>query len=201
MTADLRVAAVVLAAGLSRRMRGIDKLLVPVGGRPLVRIAADAALASRARPIVVVTGHHGEAVAAAVAGLDLEVRHNPDFAEGMSTSLRAGLAALPPDVAGAAVLLGDMPAIDAGVIDRLIAAFAERRGEAIVVPTHGGERGNPVLWPRRLFQRLSAVSGDKGGRQVLMDHEELVVKIEVGAAAALDLDTVEDFRRVRPEGV
>jgi molybdenum cofactor cytidylyltransferase len=193
-----RVAAIVLAAGLGRRMGGLDKLLLKVGGRPLVRIAADAALASRARPVVVVTGHHADAVAAAIAGLDIRVAHNADYAAGMSTSLRTGLDALPEGIAGAAVLLADMPAVDGGLIDRLVAAFAAAEGNAIVVPTHDGQRGNPVVWPARLFANLREISGDTGGRQLLIDHREAVLKVEVGAPSGLDLDTAEDFNRIQP---
>ena len=118
-----RVAAIILAAGRSTRMGGPNKLLAEIGGRPLVRIAAEEALASRARPVIVVTGHQREQVEAALEGLKVNCVHNPNFAEGLSTSLKAGLATLPADVDGAIVCLGDMPQVNASLIDRLIAAF------------------------------------------------------------------------------
>ena len=108
-----RIAAVILAAGRSTRMGGPNKLLAEIGGKPLVRIAAEEALASRARPVIVVTGHQRDKVEAALEGLDVQRVHNPDFAEGLSTSLKAGLAAVPDDVDGAIVCLGDMPQVDA----------------------------------------------------------------------------------------
>jgi molybdenum cofactor cytidylyltransferase len=119
--------------------------------------------------------------------------HNPDFAEGLSTSLRAGLAGLPADVDAALVLLGDMPAVDAAIIDRLIAAYDPASGALIVVPTSAGKRGNPVLWSSRFFADLAAVQGDTGGRHLIGAHPEAVVEVEVGAAVGLDIDTPEEL--------
>ena len=132
-------------------MGGPNKLAATIRGRPLVRIAAEAAIASRAQPVVVVTGHEPETVRAALDGLDVRFVHNPDYADGLSTSLRRGIESLPDDIDGAVVLLADMPAVDATVVDRLIAAFDPAGGTLIVVPTFEGKRGNPVLWSRRLF--------------------------------------------------
>src|SRR2546423_10960994 len=136
--ADRRIGAVVLAAGRSTRMGGPNKLLAEVGGRPLVRIAAEEALGSRARPVVVVTGHQRAEIEATLAGLPVTFVHNPDYAEGLSTSLKAGIAALPAEADGAIVLLGDMPQVDAALIDRLIAAFDPEKGAFVVVPTIAG---------------------------------------------------------------
>jgi molybdenum cofactor cytidylyltransferase len=186
-----RVAAIVLAAGQGRRMGGPNKLAATIGGKPLVRIAAEAAAASRADPVIVVTGHQPETVRASLAGVDAAFVHNPDFTEGLSTSLRRGIAALPENVDGAVVLLADMPGIDAGVIDRLIAAFDPAGGTLIVVPTSEGKRGNPVLWSRRLFPELLAVAGDTGGRHLIGQNPDAVAEVEIGPAVALDVDTPE----------
>ena len=118
-----RIAAVVLAAGRSTRMRGPNKLLAEIARRPLVRIVAEEALASRADPVIVVAGHQRAEVEKALAGLRVRVVHNPDFAEGLGTSLRAGIAAVPADSDAAIVCLGDMPRVDAALMNRLIAAF------------------------------------------------------------------------------
>ena len=183
-----RIAALVLAAGSSRRMGAVNKLLATVDGRPLVRIAVEAASRSEADPVVLVTGHERERIEAAVAGLDVLRIHNPDHARGLSTSLRAGLAGLPDDVDGVVVLLADMPDVTPLVVDRVIGASRPGR---VVVPTANGRRGNPVLWPRRFFPDLMAVTGDTGGRALIEANPDSVIEVEIGEAAALDLDTPE----------
>src|SRR4051812_41496254 len=150
-----RIAAIVLAAGRSTRMGGPNKLLAEIGGRPLVRIAAEEALASRARPVIVVTGHQRDQVEAALKGLDVTRVHNSKFADGLSTSVKTGLAAVPADVDGAIICLGDMPQVKAPLIDRLIASFDPAHGALVVVPTIDGQRGNPVVWARRFFRELA----------------------------------------------
>src|SRR6185295_12832490 len=164
---DHKIAAVVLAAGRSTRMGGPNKLLAEIGGEPLVRIAAEQALASRAKPVIVVTGHQREQVEAALRGLDVRLVHNPDFAQGLGTSVSTGVAAVPAEADGAIVCLGDMPQVDAALIDRLIAAFDPDRGALIVMPTVEGRRGNPVLWSRRFFPDLMAIEGDVGARHFI----------------------------------
>jgi molybdenum cofactor cytidylyltransferase len=193
-----RVAAVILAAGRSTRMGGPNKLLAEIGGRPLVRIAAEEALASRARPVIVVTGHQSERVAAALEGLDVRRVHNPDFAEGLSTSLKAGLAAVPADVDGVIVCLGDMPQVRAPLIDQLVAAFDPERGALVVLPIIEGKRGNPVVWSRRFFHELAALEGDVGARHLIGRYPEAVVEVPVTDRSALvDVDTPEALSQVK----
>ncbi len=185
----MKIAALILAAGRSERMGGVNKLVATIDGKPLVRIVAEAALASRASPVTVVTGHGAAAVDAAVAGLDLAIVHNPDYAAGLATSLAAGVAALPPDADGAVVLLGDMPQIDAATIDRVTAALDPEGGVQIVVPTWRGERGNPVVWSAAWFDALKALTGDAGGRHLIAANGEVVAAVECGPAVAVDVDT------------
>ena len=195
-----RVAAIILAAGRSTRMGGPNKLLAEIGGRPLVRIAAEEALASRASPVIVVTGHQREKVEAALQGLKAEHVHNPDFAEGLSTSLKAGLGAVPSDIDGAIVCLGDMPQVRAPLIDRLVAAFDPERGALVVVPSIDGKRGNPVVWSRRFFHELATLEGDVGARHLIARYPEAVVEVPVTDQAALvDVDTPEALSRVKAE--
>ena len=195
-----RIGAVVLAAGRSTRMGGPNKLLAEVGGRPLVRIAVEQALASRARPVVVVTGHQHEQLEAALAGLPVTFVHNPNYAQGLSTSLKAGIAALPSEVDGAIVCLGDMPQVDAGLIDRMIAAFDSEKGALVVVPTIAGKRGNPVVWSRRFFADLSHLDGDVGARHLIGSYPEAVVEVPVtGRAAFVDVDTPDALRAIKAE--
>ena len=195
-----RVAALVLAAGRSTRMGAINKLIAEIGGKPLVRIAAEQALASHASPVVVVTGHQHEKVEAALAGLPVRIVHNPDYADGLGTSLKTGIAAVPADVDGAVVCLGDMPQVDAALIDKLIGAFDPERGALVVVPSIAGRRGNPVLWSRRFFADLMAIQGDIGARHLIGAYAEAVVEVPVdGAAALTDVDTPESFSAVKAE--
>jgi molybdenum cofactor cytidylyltransferase len=194
------IAAVVLGAGRSSRMGGPNKLLAQIGGRPLVRIVVEQAVASRARPVIVVTGHQRERVEAALAGLPVKFVHNPRFADGLGTSLRAGIAALPAETDGAIVCLGDMPQVDAALIDRLLSAFDPDRGALVVVPIIDGKRGNPVVWSRRFFSDLMAVEGDVGARYLIGRNPEAVVEVPLtGTAALTDVDTPEALEAVKAE--
>ena len=198
--AGRRVAAIVLAAGRSTRMGGPNKLLADIGRKPLVRIAVEQALASRARPVVVVTGHQRGEVEAALKGLSVTFAHNPDYAQGLSGSLKAGIAALPAEADGAIVCLGDMPQVDAALIDKLIAGFDPEKGALVVVPTIAGKRGNPVVWSRRFFADLSHLEGDVGARHLIGSYPEAVVEVPVtGSAAFIDVDTPDALRAVRAE--
>ena len=193
------VAAIILAAGRSTRMGGPNKLLAELNGKKLVRIVVAQALASKASPVIVVTGHQSVEVAAALKGLDVTFVTNPQFADGLATSVKAGVAAVPASADGAIVCLGDMPLIDAKLIDRLVEAFVPDRGSLIVVPVAGGRRGNPVLWSRRFFPELMTLDGDIGARHLIAQHAEAVAEVEVeGKSAFLDIDTPEmlaDARR------
>jgi molybdenum cofactor cytidylyltransferase len=198
MPEPTRIAAIVLAAGRSVRMGAANKLLADVGGRPMVRHAVEAALVSQARPVLVVTGHQADDVRAALAGLNVEFVANADFAQGLSTSLKAGIRAVPPEITGAVVLLGDMPRIEAAHLDAMIAAFASPAGAAIVVPMHEGQRGNPVLWPADLFAEMLALEGDAGARSLLTKHPDRVREIDLGTDAVLmDVDTPDALARLR----
>jgi molybdenum cofactor cytidylyltransferase len=194
------IAAIVLAAGQASRYRAAGgaaatKLVADYRGEPLVRFAARAALASRARPVVVVTGHAREDVRRALAGLDLTFAHNADFAEGLATSLRTGIAALPATVDGAVVLLGDMPEASAGVVDRLIEAYRRQPAALAAVAVYRGRRGNPVLLGRDLFAEVGRLSGDEGARGVLLAlPPERIASVEVAEAGVTkDVDRPEDF--------
>jgi molybdenum cofactor cytidylyltransferase len=194
------VAALVLGAGRSSRMGGPNKLLAEIGGRPLVRIVVEAALGSRARTVIVVTGHQRERVEAALSGLPVRFAHNPNFADGLGTSLKAGIAAVPAEADGAIVCLGDMPQVDAALIDRLTAAFEPDKGALVVVPTIDGKRGNPVVWSRRFFPDLMAVEGDVGARYLIGRYPEAVVEVALtGTAALTDVDTPEALEAVKAE--
>jgi molybdenum cofactor cytidylyltransferase len=195
-----RVAAVVLAAGRSTRMGDQNKLLSDLGGRPLVRIAVEHALASKARPVIVVTGHQHDKVKEALKGLEVTFAHNQNFADGLSTSLKTGIAALSKESDGVIVCLGDMPQVEAALINRLLAAFDPERGAFVVAPTVGGQRGNPVVWSRRFFPELSTLNGDVGARGLLANYPEAIVEVPVSSDGVLvDVDTPEALAAVQAE--
>ena len=194
----MSVAALVLAAGQGTRFGPAPKLLADLHGEPLVRHAVKAALASSVAAVLVVVGHHESEIRAALAGLPVTFVPNPDYAGGLSTSLRAGFAALPEAAEAAIVLLGDMPRVTSGLIDRLVEAFEPGEGALAVVPVRGGRRGNPVLFSRVFFPELQTVTGDVGGRGLLGSHAEGVVEVPVADDAAfLDVDTPEALHSVR----
>ncbi|MCJ2013332.1 NTP transferase domain-containing protein [Methylobacterium sp. J-076] len=193
------VATILLAAGRGTRFGAAPKLLAHLDGRPLVRRAAEAALAAGPRPVVVVLGAHADAVRTALAGLDLVFVRNDAYADGLSTSLKAGLAALPPGCDAAIVMLGDMPLVGAPLIDRLAEAFAAADGApSSVVPVHEGRRGNPVLLNlRRLGASLATLTGDRGAGPLLAGRPD-VLEIAGDPASALDIDTPEALATLAP---
>jgi len=185
-----RIAGLLLAAGQSRRMGTRNKLLIEVRGKPMVRHAIEALEGAGLDPITVVSGHQAAHVAAAIAGTKAGIVHNPDYPTGLASSLKAGLAALPEEVDGVLVALADMPLVDAAHLRRLMAAFEPDRGRSIVVPTHRGKRGNPVIWARRFFPEMARLEGDVGARHLIGLFDEAVVEIEFGDPASLiDIDT------------
>ncbi len=194
--APQRPAAIVLAAGRSSRMGTANKLTETVGGVPMVRHAVAAALGSQADPVVVVTGHEAAGVRAALAGLPVVFAHNAAYADGLSTSLRTGLAAIPADADAALVLLGDMPLVRAADCDRVLAGLA-RENALIAMATSGGGRGNPVAWSARLFPELRATEGDAGGRALMSRYADQLVDVEIGDAAETDADTPAALADVR----
>ncbi|MEL6348641.1 MAG: molybdopterin-binding/glycosyltransferase family 2 protein [Myxococcota bacterium] len=193
-----QIGAVVLGAGRSTRMGEANKLLVEIGGQPLIRTAIQTLLNTAARPIIVVTGHQHDAVQAAVADLPVTFVHNPDFRAGMSTSLRAGVRALPDTVDGALIALGDMPFIQESDVQALIDAFAPQDGASICVPIHDKRQGHPVLWGRQHFAEMAALSGDVGARNILAANLDRRRLVAVGHAGVhIDVDTPEALDAVR----
>jgi molybdenum cofactor cytidylyltransferase len=197
-TEGRNVAAVVLAAGRSTRMGGPNKLLAELDGKKLVRIVTEQALASKASEVIVVTGHQAELIEQALAGLKVKFARNPDFAGGLASSVKSGIAAVPASADGAIVCLGDMPLISAPLINRLIDAFEPDRGHLIAVPVSDGKRGNPVLWSRRFFKELMTLDGDIGARHLIARHVEAVAEVPVeGDGPFLDIDTPQALEAAR----
>jgi len=195
------IAAVVLAAGRASRM-GSNKLIAELDGEPIVRRTVRTALGSRAHPVVVVTGHQADAVRGALAGLEVRIVHNPDFADGMSTSLRVGIAAVAPiGVDAALICLGDMPRLRPHHLDAVIDAYRAGDANEIVVPTCDRKRGNPVLWPRHYFAEIGALTGDVGARALIDRHADHLRLVAIDdPAILLDVDTPAALDKLRHHG-
>jgi molybdenum cofactor cytidylyltransferase len=192
-----KIAALVLAAGRSRRMGADNKLLVDLEGQPLLARTLSTLAASAATPLVVVTGHDADAVGEVARAAGARVVHNPDHQAGMSTSIRAGLAAL-DEVDGVLIALGDMPFVRPQDIEALLEAFDPDGGAPIVVPVHDRKRGHPVLWAWRYVPELLAITGDVGARSVLSAHADDVHLVPVpDPGIHLDVDTPEALALVR----
>jgi molybdenum cofactor cytidylyltransferase len=195
------IAAIILAAGLSSRFDGgteETKLVVPLFDKPLVRHVAEAALASRARPVLVVSGHAAAKVEAALKNLDLSFIFNADYRTGLSSSLKAGITSLPEATEGAL----DMPCVSAALIDRLIQAYeVSARVTIAVVPVRAGLRGNPVLIGRELFDAIKRIEGDRGARVLLEAAGKDVLECLVDdEAIEIDIDTAEALYQLRALG-
>lgn len=185
------IAAIVLAAGRATRFGAGagTKVTAAFDGQAMVARVVETALAAGARPIVVVTGHAAEATRQVLVGLAVEMVHNAAYRDGLAGSLQAGLAAVPDQVDGVLVLLADMPMVRARTLERLIAAFARERPDA-VVPTFEGREGNPVLLGRALFPALAGLEGDAGARRLLAETHRRVSTCAVDdPGIEIDIDT------------
>jgi len=196
-----RFATVILAAGQSRRMGTLNKLLIEVDGKLMARHAIDAARVAGTDPIIVVTGHVAEDVQNAL-GDDVLYVHNPEYAQGLSTSLRVGINAIPDSCDGALVTLGDMPRITATHLKQLLLSHDPDEGHVICVPTWRGKRGNPVLWDRRFFDDMASLGGDVGAKHLIGDNADLVCEVEMQDDAVLvDVDSPEALESLVARGM
>lgn len=196
------VAAIVLAAGRGTRFGEEPKLLARIDGKSLVRRVAEAAVHSSTHPVFVVIGHRAEDVQAELQGLPVQIVHNPLFADGLSTSLKAGFRSLPPKARAAIILLSDMPYVKTGLIDGLIAGWRASGEPAALVPTLNGRRGNPVVISRSLGAVIEGLSGDAGAGSALSRRPDVLEWPTTDPAVVQDIDTREELveRQSRAEG-
>lgn len=189
------IAAVVLAAGRSTRM-GRPKLSLELAGRPVIGHVIAHVRQSRCGLIVVVVGGDADRVSAGVQSPDIQIVRNERYAEGMGTSIAAGISALPPDAEAAVIVLGDQPRVTAASIDALIDAY-RATGKPLVASRYRDARGAPTLLGRALFDEARRLGGDVGGRALIDRHPEMVVEVLLSPELAADLDTPEDLARLR----
>jgi molybdenum cofactor cytidylyltransferase len=188
------IASIVLAAGFARRM-GRQKLLLDLRGKPVVRWSVEAIL-PHVGDVVVVTGQDDAAVRAALDGLPVRVAVNPRPQAGQGSSIAIGMAALKPWTAAVLIALGDQPRVPEGVIPALLRT-REKTGKAIAAPVYRGTQGTPVLFGGEVFAELAALGGDVGARAVVQARPERVARVDVDAPMPLDVDTPEDYARLR----
>tara|TARA_R100000093_G_C1923519_1_gene66414 strand:- start:443 stop:994 length:552 start_codon:yes stop_codon:yes gene_type:complete len=170
---------------------GHHKLLADFGGVPVIRRSALAAVGSGACTVLAVLGHRADALRAHLSDLDLEIIFNPDHATGLSSSLQTAALRVPPDAHGMIVHLADMPGIGSDSLRRLMIAFEDNGGEAIVRATDAGHPGHPVIFPRSFLPGLSSLVGDMGARDLIPASRLPLVDVELGLVASLDVDTPE----------
>jgi molybdenum cofactor cytidylyltransferase len=191
-----RDAVIVLAAGRSSRM-GAHKLLLPLGEAPVIVRSVRRALASGLRPVVVVIGHGGEQVRAALATQPVTITLNPQYHEGIASSLRSGVGAVDGAVSGAVITLGDQPLLPAAHLAAL-AAHARQSGAAIVATRYPDHRGSPIYFARQAFAELLRLTGDQGARSLMSSGTYGVVYLPLQSPdAALDVDTPADYERAQ----
>jgi len=195
------VAAVILAAGMSRRMRGrTPKQILQVGGKTLLERALENVRASKVSETVLVLGANAGEIKQQLSPSGIKVALNDDYQQGMGTSLRSGLGALNSSIEAALIVLADQPFVRAETLDKLI-AYHRRSAAQIVIPLYRGFRGNPVLLDRSVFPEVMNLSGDVGCRAIFGNHSEGIHKVEVDdPGILLDIDTEEDLRRVEALG-
>ena len=184
-------AAIVLAAGLSRRM-GRPKLLLEFKGRPVIRHAVERVMAAGLHPVLVVTGAEHDALARALAGLEVHLAVNPTPESGQGSSVGVGVSALPAGIDAVLIALGDQPGVPAVVIPALIEAL-KQPGKAIAAPRYADGLGNPVLFASSVFAELQALGGDRGARSVIERDPSRVAVVEVASPMPRDIDTPEDY--------
>ena len=194
MTVGKDIHAVLLAAGRSERMGRNNKLLLNVDGIPLVRKSAINILNSNVTSMTVVTGFDENKIVNALSGLNVNFVKNINFREGLSSSLKAGLANITPTPSAVIICLADMPKIQPEHINQLIENFDPLKGWEICIPTNNGKRGNPVLIGSRFFPYIFETSGDFGAKQVMKQHSDKIVDVEIGTSDInFDIDTQDEY--------
>ncbi len=197
ISGTLKIAGIILAAGSSRRM-GRVKALLPWGDSLLLEKVIDSASQSRLDSVMVVLGHEADVIKEKIDFNGVRVTVNSDYETGQSSSLRASLCALDDDTDAAMFLLGDQPFISVQVIDKLIRTFC-RHPSGLLIPTHGGKRGNPVLVHKSIFEMIHKITGDTGARALFDSLGGQITEIKVlDPGILLDIDTPADYQKLVP---
>lgn len=195
---EAKIVALLLVAGSSKRMGKENKLLADIDGTAMVVRVAQQIKISKAQDMFVVTGHQSKDIKKALKNIATSFHHNPEYTDGLSTSLKTGLKALPEDIDGVIVCLGDMPLIEANQLDQIMETFNPTEGQSICVPIYGRKRGNPVLWGKQYIAEILAISGDTGARHLLEEHADRVIEVPIDSDSIIfDIDTPERLIEVK----
>jgi len=188
------ICAVVLAAGLSSRM-GVQKLLLPFGGKTVIAHIVDQLLASSLGEVHVVVGHQAERISAELSGRPVLIVNNPGYKSGMLSSIRCGLQNLPEKCRAVLVVLGDQPSITSELVDLMLKSFAATE-KNLLVPLYNGKRGHPILFSPLYRDEILTQYDDVGLRGLLHAHPDDVSELKVSTSAVLcDMDCPEDYRK------
>lgn len=199
MTGDARIGAVLLAAGASRRFGQANKLLTPIKGKPLLRHSLHALQAAGLKEIVVVIDEAAGELEATLALEPVTICRNKCAAEGMASSLSAGVAAIARNSNGLLIALGDMPFITSPTLQTLLDRFIEAKYEAIVRPSYRGRAGHPVIFPASLRSSLVTLKDDSGGASIIRDNIDLLVEVPLeDPGVCWDIDRPEDLQQGNP---
>jgi molybdenum cofactor cytidylyltransferase len=189
------ISALLLAAGESRRMKSFKPLL-QLAGKTFIECCVDNLLASRAGEVLVVTGHRQQDIRRQIGDRPVRIIHNPNYRQGMSTSIKQGLASLSSSAQAVIIALADQPLVTTAIFNQLIEAYEAAR-PLLVIPTHGGQRGHPIIIDLNLRGEVLAMDPDQGLRQVVHAHESDIAYIEVASDSVLiDFDYPEDYQRL-----
>ncbi|HKF57318.1 MAG TPA: nucleotidyltransferase family protein [Blastocatellia bacterium] len=193
------ISAIVPAAGMSTRMGSQNKLLLPINGKTLIERTVDTLIGSNIDETIVVVGHQGELVKAALTGKDIVIVENPNYKEGMASSIRAGVAAATPGAGALLICLADQPLLEPADLNRITSAMVDAKacGKSIVVPFFKGQRGNPVILDAIYRNAMIDVVGDIGCKKIIKQHPDEVYAVEMETDHVVrDIDTIEEYRNL-----
>lgn len=193
----MKISATIMAAGKSSRMAGKNKLLLDYGKSSIIRLVCETVIASRFDPVLIVTGFENEKIEEELSGLEIKLVYNPDWENGMATSINSGIAAIPEEINGNLIALGDMPLVGSYVLEKLSSAFDSNAGKRIIYPLYNNKQGNPVIFPQKYFAEILSSTGDRGCKKILKRYPENAIGIQVDSQeVVLDCDTPEDYLKL-----
>ena len=196
----MKISATILAAGQSSRMEDDNKLLLPINEAPMISHVCKTVLAAGLDPVVVVTGFESDLVTQAIPTAINDIIYNSHWQSGMASSIYEGLSALPQNVDGNMIVLGDMPMISKDTLTLLIDEFIMLNGQHIIYPIYEERQANPVIFPKKYFQEILSSTGDRGCKKVLKQYPDDAVCVSIDSPEVVfDCDNEDDYFRLLEE--